>query len=76
LHHSFDLLFLLLDRPSEANDRALARHVTYVHMFSEHPPLDFEPIPMAVIRCATELPPPACVFCAVCHFLFVAHQHV
>uniref|UniRef100_A0A6B2KZ17 DNA replication licensing factor MCM7 n=1 Tax=Arcella intermedia TaxID=1963864 RepID=A0A6B2KZ17_9EUKA len=33
----FDLLFILLDIPDPARDRALAEHVTHVHRFSKPP---------------------------------------
>jgi len=46
----FDLLFVLKDEPSTDNDMALARHVTYVHQHSEHPPLDFEPLSATLLR--------------------------
>jgi DNA replication licensing factor MCM7 len=36
----FDLLFVLLDRPSEDHDLMLARHVTHVHRHSAHPELE------------------------------------
>ncbi|KAL6060964.1 Mcm2-7 hexameric complex component [Balamuthia mandrillaris] len=37
----FDLLFLLLDRPSRETDMALARHIGYVHRTGHHPPSSF-----------------------------------
>ncbi|KDQ33031.1 hypothetical protein PLEOSDRAFT_1033539 [Pleurotus ostreatus PC15] len=40
----FDLLFLILDKPSREDDERLAQHVTYVHMHSRHPQLDIEPV--------------------------------
>ena len=46
----FDLLFLILDKPDEDGDLALARHITYVHQHGRHPPLDFEPLEPAFIR--------------------------
>jgi DNA replication licensing factor MCM7 len=33
----FDVLFLILDKPTRDNDAELARHVTYVHMHNAHP---------------------------------------
>ncbi|KAJ3395526.1 Mcm2-7 hexameric complex component [Lobulomyces angularis] len=36
----FDLLFLILDKPSIENDLRLAKHVSYVHIHNTHPPLD------------------------------------
>ncbi|KAF2671306.1 putative DNA replication licensing factor Mcm7 [Microthyrium microscopicum] len=35
----FDVLFLILDTPDRDSDEQLAKHVTYVHMHNEHPPL-------------------------------------
>ncbi|KAI4528180.1 MCM2/3/5 family-domain-containing protein [Schizophyllum commune] len=46
----FDLLFLILDKPSREDDERLAEHVTYVHMYNEHPPLDYEPVDPEVMR--------------------------
>lgn len=54
----FDLLFLLLDRPSAEQhggfDRRLARHITMVHMTGEAPPLEqdteFQPFSEDFIR--------------------------
>ncbi|KAH7107674.1 MCM-domain-containing protein [Auriculariales sp. MPI-PUGE-AT-0066] len=46
----FDVLFLLLDKPSRDDDERLARHVTHVHMHSQHPTLDFEPVGPEVMR--------------------------
>ncbi len=34
----------------EANDEALARHITHVHRESTHPPLDFDPFTPAFLR--------------------------
>ncbi|KAH6691569.1 DNA replication licensing factor mcm7 [Plectosphaerella plurivora] len=34
----FDVMFLLLDTPTRESDAQLAKHVTYVHMNSRHPP--------------------------------------
>ncbi|KAI0320747.1 MCM2/3/5 family-domain-containing protein [Amylostereum chailletii] len=46
----FDLLFLMLDKPSRADDERLAQHVTYVHMYNKHPELEFEPIDPVIMR--------------------------
>jgi DNA replication licensing factor MCM7 len=48
----FDLLFLLLDEVDAGNDKELARHVTYVHQNSVHPPLaaGFTPLSLNFIR--------------------------
>ncbi|TFK42487.1 minichromosome maintenance protein mcm7p [Crucibulum laeve] len=46
----FDLLFLILDKPSRDDDERLAQHVTYVHMHNTHPALDFEVIQPNVMR--------------------------
>ena len=46
----FDVLFLILDTPTREDDERLAQHVTYVHMHSEAPELDFEPIEPTLMR--------------------------
>ncbi|KAF6764049.1 minichromosome maintenance protein mcm7p [Ephemerocybe angulata] len=46
----FDLLFLILDKPSRDSDERLAEHVTYVHMHNHHPELEFDAIPPQVVR--------------------------
>lgn len=46
----FDLLFLLLDKPSRDSDERLAEHVTYVHMYNHHPDLEFDAVPPNVMR--------------------------
>lgn len=46
----FDILFLLLDKPSREDDERLAQHVTHVHMYGTHPDLEFEPISPEVMR--------------------------
>lgn len=46
----FDLLFVLLDHPDEDHDEMLARHVTYVHRHSDHPPLGVEPFSATFMR--------------------------
>lgn len=38
----FDLLFLILDKPSRDDDERLAHHVTHVHMYNTHPELEFD----------------------------------
>jgi DNA replication licensing factor MCM7 len=47
----FDLLFLILDKPSRDEDERLAQHVTHVHMFNTHPELEFEPVEPQLMRC-------------------------
>ncbi|KAF5357988.1 hypothetical protein D9756_001475 [Leucocoprinus leucothites] len=46
----FDLLFLILDKPSREDDERLAQHVTYVHMNNHHPDLEFEVIEPYIMR--------------------------
>lgn len=46
----FDILFLILDTPSREDDERLAQHVSYVHMHSEHPPLEHEPLDPNIMR--------------------------
>ncbi|KAH9901438.1 MCM-domain-containing protein [Cubamyces lactineus] len=46
----FDLLFLILDKPTREDDEHLAEHVTYVHMHNTHPEFDFELIDQTLIR--------------------------
>ncbi|ORX62720.1 MCM-domain-containing protein [Hesseltinella vesiculosa] len=46
----FDVLYLILDRPSDEMDRLLAEHVTYVHTYNKHPELDFDVLSPEVIR--------------------------
>ena len=46
----FDLLFLLLDKPNLNEDLRLAQHVTHVHMTGAHPPLQFDPVDLDVLR--------------------------
>lgn len=46
----FDILFLILDTPSRDDDERLAQHVAYVHMHSEHPPIEHEPLDPQVMR--------------------------
>lgn len=46
----FDIMYLMLDQPSEAGDEQLARHVAYVHMHSHQPAMGFEPLDPQTIR--------------------------
>lgn len=46
----FDILFLILDTPSRDDDERLAQHVTYVHMHSSAPELDFDAIEPTLMR--------------------------
>ncbi|TFY70273.1 hypothetical protein EVG20_g2745 [Dentipellis fragilis] len=46
----FDLLFLILDKPSREADERLAQHVTYVHMHNQHPELEYEPVDPVIMR--------------------------
>ena len=46
----FDILFLILDTPSQDDDAKLAEHVAYVHMHNKHPVMDFEPFDPTTIR--------------------------
>jgi DNA replication licensing factor MCM7 len=46
----FDLLFLMLDKPSRDDDERLAQHVTHVHMYNKHPDLEYEPLEPALMR--------------------------
>lgn len=46
----FDILFLILDRPSDDMDRRLAEHVTYVHTHNMHPRQDQEYLEPSMIR--------------------------
>ncbi|KAI8147450.1 MCM2/3/5 family-domain-containing protein [Fennellomyces sp. T-0311] len=46
----FDILYLILDKPSDDMDRLLAEHVTYVHTHNKHPALDFDVLEPNVIR--------------------------
>ncbi|OJT02543.1 DNA replication licensing factor mcm7 [Trametes pubescens] len=46
----FDLLFLILDKPTREDDEHLAEHVTYVHMHNTHPEFDFELIEPTLMR--------------------------
>ena len=46
----FDLLFLILDKPSRDDDERLAQHVTYVHMHNRHPELEYDVVEPNVMR--------------------------
>ncbi|KAL0946532.1 hypothetical protein HGRIS_012741 [Hohenbuehelia grisea] len=46
----FDLIFLILDRPSRDDDERLAQHVTFVHMYNRHPQLEVEPVEPTLMR--------------------------
>ncbi|KZT09595.1 MCM-domain-containing protein [Laetiporus sulphureus 93-53] len=46
----FDLLFLILDKPTKDDDERLAQHVTYVHMYNTHPELDYELVDPTIMR--------------------------
>ena len=46
----FDILFLILDTPSVEEDTRLANHITHVHIFEEHPAMEFEPLKAEDIR--------------------------
>ncbi|EIW84889.1 minichromosome maintenance protein mcm7p [Coniophora puteana RWD-64-598 SS2] len=46
----FDLLFLILDKPTRDDDERLAQHVTHVHMFNVHPPLEYAVVDPLLMR--------------------------
>ncbi|KAK7038025.1 DNA replication licensing factor MCM7 [Favolaschia claudopus] len=46
----FDLLFLILDKPSRDDDERLAQHVTYVHMHNTHPDLEHDIVEPNIMR--------------------------
>ncbi|KAF7728327.1 Mcm2-7 hexameric complex component [Apophysomyces ossiformis] len=46
----FDILYLILDKPSDDLDRLLAEHVTYVHANNKPPELDFDVLEPRMIR--------------------------
>jgi len=46
----FDLLWLLTDNSNQQNDLRLAEHIVYVHKNSVHPPLEFEPIDVNLMK--------------------------
>ncbi|KAF8682750.1 MCM family [Rhizoctonia solani] len=46
----FDVMFLILDKPTRDDDERLAQHVAYVHMHGRHPELDFTPVEPTLMR--------------------------
>ncbi|EED82471.1 predicted protein [Postia placenta Mad-698-R] len=46
----FDLLFLILDKPTRDDDERLAQHVTHVHMYNTHPELEFQLVDPHLVR--------------------------
>lgn len=46
----FDLLFLILDKPTRDEDKRLAQHVTYVHMHNAPPEAEFETVDPLLVR--------------------------
>ncbi|ORE02088.1 MCM-domain-containing protein [Rhizopus microsporus var. microsporus] len=46
----FDLLYLILDKPSYDMDRLLAEHVTYVHTHNKPPQMDIDAVEPSTIR--------------------------
>jgi DNA replication licensing factor MCM7 len=48
----FDIMFLILDRPSREDDERLAHHVTHVHMYNTHPVLEHEPVDPIIMKYA------------------------
>lgn len=46
----FDVLWLIQDKPDRDNDLRLAQHITYVHQHSSHPPTQFQPMDMNIMR--------------------------
>uniref|UniRef100_A0A158R579 DNA replication licensing factor MCM7 n=1 Tax=Syphacia muris TaxID=451379 RepID=A0A158R579_9BILA len=47
----FDLIWLIQDKPDRESDKELAKHVTFVHMFSHEPEVEGgKPLPMETIR--------------------------
>ncbi|XP_076435363.1 DNA replication licensing factor mcm7-like [Babylonia areolata] len=46
----FDLLWLIQDKADRENDLRLAQHITYVHQHNVHPPLQFQPLDMRLMR--------------------------
>lgn len=46
----FDLLFLIVDKPTRDEDERLAQHVTHVHMYNSPPELEYETIDPVLIR--------------------------
>ncbi|KAI0782192.1 MCM2/3/5 family-domain-containing protein [Abortiporus biennis] len=46
----FDLMFLILDKPSRDEDERLAQHVTHVHMYNAPPDLEYDTIEPLLVR--------------------------
>lgn len=46
----FDVMFLILDKPSREDDERLAHHVTHVHMFNTHPTLEHDPVDPVIMK--------------------------
>ncbi|EJD02257.1 ATP dependent DNA helicase [Fomitiporia mediterranea MF3/22] len=46
----FDVMFLILDKPTREDDERLAHHVTHVHMYNEHPALEYDPVEPVLMR--------------------------
>ena len=46
----FDLLFLILDKPTCEDNEHLAQHVTHVHMHNIHPQLEFDVVDPTLMR--------------------------
>ena len=46
----FDLLWLLRDSSNKESDLRLAEHIVYVHKHCIHPPLDFQPINISLMK--------------------------
>ncbi|KAG8855574.1 Mcm2-7 hexameric complex component [Serendipita sp. 411] len=46
----FDIMFLILDRPTREDDERLAHHVTHVHMHNSHPPLEHDPVDPVIMK--------------------------
>ena len=53
----FDIMFLILDRPSREDDERLAHHVTHVHMHNSHPTLEHEPVDPFIMKQVPSSPP-------------------
>jgi DNA replication licensing factor MCM7 len=70
----FDLLFLILDKPTRDDDERLAEHVTYVHMYNQHPPLDCEVVEPNLMR-SVGVPCFKLMFTHMCrHYIAMARQ--
>merc|ERR1712055_459059 len=46
----FDLIWLIQDKADREQDLRLANHIAYVHQHNKNPPLQFEPIPVKLMR--------------------------